>query len=115
VSAVGASLHPALHAAGILLPHFCLRYCQIGAADHAPAAPQPHYSAHLAEVAAHHASCLLPLPPSRSNLEPNIFSYTALLALPRHMSEGAAPELLDQVGWVRCCWVGRGHCIRSIL
>ena len=37
---------------------------------------------------------------SCSNLEPNVYSYTALLALPRHMSEAAAPELLDQVGWV---------------
>lgn len=41
------------------------------------------------------------LPPAcRSNLEPNIYAYTALLALPRNMSEVAAPELLRQVGKV---------------
>lgn len=32
-----------------------------------------------------------------SNLEPNIYSYTALLALPRNVSESTAAELLQQV------------------
>lgn len=33
-----------------------------------------------------------------SNLEPNVYSYTALLAMPRDLSEAGAAELLNQAG-----------------
>ena len=35
-----------------------------------------------------------------SGLEPNVFSYTALLAMPRNASDATMPQLLDQVGGV---------------
>ena len=71
-----------------------------------------HLSLHWCRMPSYAPRSPAPAAPSRStcsNLEPNVYSYTALLALPRHMSEAAAPELLDQVGaarWVGCwgCW-----------
>ena len=42
----------------------------------------------------------------RNDLEPNVYAYTALLCLPRHVSEAAAPQLLEQAR-AAGAWGGR--------
>lgn len=70
------------------------------------ASPRHTYACTCTEAHTHtHTSHTYTPPHTRtcfpcSNLEPNVYSYTALLALPRHISESAAPRLLEQASRV---------------